>query len=64
MPTKSVILSEKEGVIIVLIYTKSIAGMETILCADEATRYLWRRKGSGNYEEQPSTEEFIELSSL
>lgn len=64
MPTKSVILSEKEGVIIVLIYTKSIAGIETILCADEATRYLWRKKGSGNYEEEePSTEEFIELSS-
>ena len=38
--------------------------MEIILCADEATCYLWRKKDSGNYEEELSAEEFIELSSL
>lgn len=34
---KLVILSERDEVIIALVYTTSVAKMETIPCADEAT---------------------------
>lgn len=37
---KLVILSEREVVIIALIYTTIVAKMETIPCAGEATCYL------------------------